>query len=192
MRMAYKGSDCSTCLFIDHRWTFPSPPPLARLARSAPCVNVAWGCHAMPPTRSLWPKHSRYRRISALRRIYKPRKERIGVQAGTFHSLTVPDQLPVASISLLGVNRTCDIGRSSPICEPRLAYLCIKDQWAHLHHEAYNVLSRQRKPFSEYQQFDPGPFCCLFAVGRCAFELCKRSTEQIECSKHLELHLSVA
>lgn len=52
----------------------------------------------------------------------RPRKERIGVQAGTFQSLTVPDQLPVAKISLLGANRTCDIGRSSPICEPRLAY----------------------------------------------------------------------
>jgi hypothetical protein len=50
-----------------------------------------------------------------------PRRERIGVHAGTFHSLTVPDQLPVARISLLGANRTWHIGRSSPICEPRLA-----------------------------------------------------------------------
>ena len=50
-----------------------------------------------------------------------PRRERIGVHAGTFHNLTVPDQLPVARISLLGANRTWDMGRSSPICEPRLA-----------------------------------------------------------------------
>lgn len=50
----------------------------------------------------------------------KPRKDRIGVHAGTFHNLTVPDQLPVARILLLGANRTCEIGRSSPICEPRL------------------------------------------------------------------------
>lgn len=49
-----------------------------------------------------------------------PRNERIGVQAGTFQSFTVPDQLPVAKISLFGANRTCDMGRSSPICEPRL------------------------------------------------------------------------
>ena len=42
------------------------------------------------------------------------------MQAGTFHNFTVPDQLPVARISLFGANRTCAMGRSSPICEPRL------------------------------------------------------------------------
>jgi len=47
----------------------------------------------------------------------------IGVHAGTFHNLTFPDQLPVASILLLGENRTCTIGRWSPICEPRFAKL---------------------------------------------------------------------
>jgi hypothetical protein len=51
-----------------------------------------------------------------------PLNDLISVQAGTFHSLTVPDQLPVAKTSLFGAKRTCDIGRSSPIWEPRLAY----------------------------------------------------------------------
>jgi hypothetical protein len=43
----------------------------------------------------------------------------MGVQAGTFHNLTEPDQLPVANVSPFGANRTREIGRSSPICEPR-------------------------------------------------------------------------
>lgn len=41
------------------------------------------------------------------------------VQAGTFHNLTEPDQLPVANTSPFGAIRTREIGRSSPICEPR-------------------------------------------------------------------------
>lgn len=96
--------DRKTHLSIDHKFTLPSPAPLTRFTRLGLWDNVACGCQATPPTRSLC-----------------PRNERIGVQAGTFHNFTVPDQLPVASISLLGANRTCDIGRSSPICEPRLA-----------------------------------------------------------------------
>lgn len=47
--------------------------------------------------------------------VCSPRNVRMGVHAGTFHSLTVPDQLPVARILPLGAKRTCDIGRSSPI-----------------------------------------------------------------------------
>jgi hypothetical protein len=43
----------------------------------------------------------------------------MGVQAGTFQSFTRPLQLDVASIWLFGAKRTWDIGRSSPICEPR-------------------------------------------------------------------------
>lgn len=45
----------------------------------------------------------------------EPRNVRIGVQLGMFHSLTLPDQLPVTRIWLLGENLTCEIGRSSPI-----------------------------------------------------------------------------
>lgn len=45
----------------------------------------------------------------------EPRIVRIGVQLGMFHSLTLPDQLPVARIWLFGENLTCEIGRSSPI-----------------------------------------------------------------------------
>ena len=41
------------------------------------------------------------------------------VQAGTFHNLTEPDQLPVANTSPFGAIRTREIGRSSPICDPR-------------------------------------------------------------------------
>jgi hypothetical protein len=41
------------------------------------------------------------------------------VQAGTFHNLTEPDQLPVANTSPFGAILTTEIGRSSPICEPR-------------------------------------------------------------------------
>jgi hypothetical protein len=51
---------------------------------------------------------------------HRPLSVRIVVHAGTFHNFTVPDQLPVARILLLGAKRTCDIGRSSPICEPIL------------------------------------------------------------------------
>lgn len=58
--------------------------------------------------------------IDRQKKKFIPRKVRIGVQAGTFQSFTVPDQLPVANTSLFGANRTCEIGRSSPICEPRL------------------------------------------------------------------------
>ena len=43
----------------------------------------------------------------------------MSVQAGTFHNLTEPDQLPVARVSPFGANRTRETGRSSPICEPR-------------------------------------------------------------------------
>lgn len=46
---------------------------------------------------------------------YSPDNVLIGVQDGTFHSLTFPDQLPVARILLLGEKRTCAMGRSSPI-----------------------------------------------------------------------------
>ena len=54
-----------------------------------------------------------------------PRNERTSVHAGTFQIFTPPDQLPVASNSLFGEKRTCDIGRSSPICEPMFANLCL-------------------------------------------------------------------
>lgn len=53
-----------------------------------------------------------------------PRNVRIGVQDGTFQSLILPAQLPVAKIALFGEKRTCDIGRSSPIWEPRFAKAC--------------------------------------------------------------------
>ena len=43
----------------------------------------------------------------------------MAVQAGTFHNLTEPDQLPVANTSPFGAILTREIGRSSPICEPR-------------------------------------------------------------------------
>jgi hypothetical protein len=54
----------------------------------------------------------------------------IGVHDGTFHNFTLPDQLPVARIWLFGEKRTCAMGRSSPIWEPRLAkfyerYVCV-------------------------------------------------------------------
>ncbi len=39
------------------------------------------------------------------------------------HSFTFPDQLPVARYLLLGEKRTREIGRSSPICEPKFAKL---------------------------------------------------------------------
>lgn len=115
-----------TCLLSDHRWTLLSPAPLARLTKSAPWDRVACGCHATPPTRSLCPNQRTHDELRAMTSSKQgaPRSERIGVQAGTFQSLTVPDQLPVANISLLGENRTCEIGRSSPICEPRLLYVC--------------------------------------------------------------------
>lgn len=52
-----------------------------------------------------------------------PLKDVTRVQAGIFHSFTFPDQLPVARYWLFGENRTWAIGRSSPIWEPRLAYV---------------------------------------------------------------------
>lgn len=54
-----------------------------------------------------------------------PLNVRMGVHEGTFHSFTLPAQLPVANIALLGEKRTWAIGRSSPICEPRLAKFCV-------------------------------------------------------------------
>ena len=40
-------------LFNDHKATLPSAPPLAMLSTVPDCDNVAWGCHATPPTLSL-------------------------------------------------------------------------------------------------------------------------------------------
>jgi hypothetical protein len=65
----------------------------------------------------------RIRRMVLSPTIHLPANVDIGVHAGTFHNLTFPDQLPVASILLLGENRTCAIGRWSPICEPKFAKL---------------------------------------------------------------------
>ena len=42
------------------------------------------------------------------------------MHSGIFHNFTVPDQLPVAKILVLGAIRTCEMGLSSPICDPRL------------------------------------------------------------------------
>lgn len=56
---------------------------------------------------------------------------------GTFHSFTFPAQLPVARIALFGEKRTCEIGRSSPICEPRFVKL-----YSYIH--AISVLSDTR------------------------------------------------
>jgi len=41
-------------LSSDHRATVPSAPPLARLSAVSDCDSVACGCHATPPTLSLW------------------------------------------------------------------------------------------------------------------------------------------
>ena len=76
--------------------------------------------HLLPYHCVLWRKSDTqlYRR-----RVYPPANVDIGVHAGTFHSLTLPDQLPVASILLSGENRTWTIGRWSPIWEPKFAKL---------------------------------------------------------------------
>ena len=106
-------------LFSDHSITEPSPPPLAKLTESALCDKVACGCHARPPTRSLCPIWDEGE-IELQYLVYLPRKVLIGVHAGTFHNLRLPDQLPVASDWPSGAKRTIDTGRVSPICEPRL------------------------------------------------------------------------
>lgn len=113
-----------THLFRDHRWTFVSPAPLTRFTTSSPCPTVARGCHATPPTRSLWPRTPvQGCHTSPFLKKPLPLKDVTRVQAGIFHSFTFPDQLPVARYWLFGENRTWAIGRSSPIWEPRLAYV---------------------------------------------------------------------
>lgn len=135
-------------LFIDQRFTSPSPPPLTRLTKSGFWAKLACGCQARPPTRSLWPLES-YDVDDSKADENIPRNERTSVQAGTFHNLTVPDQLPVASISLLGANRTCDIGRSSPIWEPRFANFYVKMlQPSTVRTSIQSIPSLQQRPFS--------------------------------------------
>jgi hypothetical protein len=103
-----------------------------------------------------------------------PRNERNGVQEGTFQSFIMPDQLPVTRISLFGAKRTCDIGRSSPICDPRLAYLCGQGKCQKKCKDSRNVYVAPllpQKPFCEYQLSAQEASCCLSAAGRLAFEL---------------------
>lgn len=72
-------------------------------------------------------QHMRERRSATSPAGHSPRSVVRSLAAGTSHSLTLPDQLPPASslpdpsgVDVPGEKRTTEMGRVSPICEPRL------------------------------------------------------------------------
>lgn len=87
------------------RSTLASAAPVARLTAALLCDTVARGCHASPPTLSLWPLSDIFSRA-----------------LGISQRRTPPLQLPVARILALGEKRTRLTGRVSPTWDPRLVY----------------------------------------------------------------------